>query len=49
MAPPSPGKQPASARRKKNSQPTQRSPQQRVKVVGADGKVTWIWRPWPTK
>lgn len=55
MVPPPKGRQPASSgkggssRKKKNSQPTQRTPQQRVKVIGADGKVSWIWRDWPTK
>ncbi len=55
MAPPPKGKpQPAASttkanRRKKGKQPTQRTPQQRVKVVGADGKVRWEWREWPSK
>ena len=33
-------------RKKKESQPTQVNPNGvRVKVIGADGKVRWIWQP----
>ncbi len=31
---------------KKVKQPTQRPPQQRVMVLGANGKIRWEWRPW---
>ncbi|MFF8831306.1 hypothetical protein [Streptomyces sp. NPDC015131] len=33
-------------RKRKTKQPTQRPPMQRIKVIGADGKVRWDWRPW---
>lgn len=36
----------AKGRKKKNPQPTQRPPMQRVKVIGRDGKVRWVWQPW---
>lgn len=49
MTPPKP-KQPASSsssgKKKKQKQPTQRPPMQRIKIVGADGKIRWEWRPW---
>lgn len=31
---------------KKQKQPTQRPPQQRVMVVGPTGKRRFEWRPW---
>ncbi|WP_177204461.1 hypothetical protein [Streptomyces sp. CC53] len=47
MTPPKP-KKPAEGegRKKKKKGPTQVSPMQRVKVIGADGKVRFVWRPW---
>lgn len=36
-------------KKKKQKQPTQRTPQQRVKIIGADGKVRWEWREWPPR
>ena len=35
-----------SSRSKKNSQPTQRPPMQRVMVLGANQKIRFEWRPW---
>ena len=31
---------------KKQKQPTQRPPQQRVMVMGPTGKIRFEWRPW---
>lgn len=31
---------------KKVKQPTQRTPQQRVMVMGPTGKIRFEWRPW---
>jgi len=36
----------APSRAKKNAQPTQRPPMQRVMVLGKDLKIRWEWRPW---
>lgn len=33
-------------RSKKNKQPTQKPPMQRIKILGADGKIRWEWREW---
>lgn len=54
MSPPPPQKKPApqgkgagkGGKAKKTKQPTQRPPMQRVKVLGADGKIRWEWRAW---
>lgn len=35
-----------SGKAKKQSQPTQRQPMQRVMVVGPTGKRRFEWRPW---
>lgn len=31
---------------KKTKQPTQKTPQQRIKVLGANGKFRFEWRDW---
>jgi hypothetical protein len=44
--PPVKKKSTAEPKKKKNSQPTQKAPMQRVKILGADGKTRFEWRPW---
>lgn len=36
----------ASRRKSGKQQPTQKTPQQRVKILGADGKIRFDWRDW---
>lgn len=36
----------SSKKRKKEKQPTQKTPMQAVMVMGESGKLTMQWRPW---
>lgn len=45
--PPKPsGRSGGKGRSKKQKQPTQRPQQQRVMIMGANGKIRFEWRPW---